>query len=286
MQEVYFESEKEVISFCEHLFTRNVQMDLRWKTDKEWGNRIAFGDQMQKSELMDTIAKAMVHVFISHRLGSWIKAVLKDYYYYKNEEEIERIHDIVCWIFLGADEDSSQIRNKKGDPSQLLHSLFIANLKSSASVHFDSLVKFRLKVFKDCLVHYVGLAIDEFKQEENHQEFIHMLRDYIMKKKPGFPIVHILQGRTFDFFRENGKRLTKIDLKQAMRKEPLYILGLDEDEWNLSPLIALAPEKLIIYGDDPSEPKTLTVINVFQEKVEFRPFSQFPFRKQIQNEFN
>lgn len=286
MQEVYFESDKEVISFCEHLFSYNKQMDLHWKTDEEWGNRIAFGDHIIKHELADMVAKAMVHVFISHRLGIWIKTILKDYYYYRNEEEIERIHDIARWIFLGEDEDSTQIRSKKGDPCEMLHSLFLANMKDSSAVHFDSLVKFRLKVFRDYLIHFVGLAIDEFKQEESHQEFVHMLRDYMTRKKPSFSTIHLVQGETFHFFRDNGKRLTKFDLKKVMKKEPLYILGLDENEWNLSPLIALAPRAIKIYGDDPSEPKTLTVINIFQEKVEFQPISQFPFPEQIQNETN
>lgn len=284
MQEVFFESDKEVISFCEHLFYYNKQIELHWKTHKEWGNQLAFGENILKNELLDVIAKAMVHVFISHRLGVWIKTILKDYYYFKNSEEIERIHDIARWIFLGEDDDSLLIRNKKEDPSHLLHSLFIANMKDSTSVHFDSIVKFRLKVFKDYLIHYVGLAIDEFKQEEHHQEFIHMLRDYIAKKKPGFPTVHIIQGNSFQFFKENGKRLTKVELRNVMKKEPLYILGLDEEEWNLSPLIAMAPERIKIYGDDPAEPKTLTIINIFQEKVDFEPYAQFPFPKNFEKE--
>jgi len=286
MQEVFFESDREVISFCEHLFSCNKQMDLHWKTDKEWGNRVAIGETITKNERMDMIARAMVHVFIRHRLGYWIKGILKDYYYYRNTEEIESIHDIARWIFLGDDEDSIQIRNQKGDPSGLLHSLFIANMKDGSSVHFDSLVKFRLKVFKDYLIHYVGLAIDEFKQEEHHQEFIQMLREYIRKKKPGFSTVHILQGGSFHFFKDSGKQLTKNELKKIMEKEPLYILGLDENEWNLSPLIALAPKHIKIYGDDPSEPKTMTIINIFQEKVEFRPATRFPFSNYFHNKTN
>lgn len=68
-----------------------------------------------------------------------------------------------------------------------------------------------------------------------------------------------------------------MDLQTLMQKEPLYLFGLDETEMNLSPLIAMAPEKVKIYGDDPAEPKTLTVINVFQEKAEFQPTREFPF---------
>lgn len=40
-----------------------------------------------------------------------------------------------------------------------------------------------------------------------------------------------------------------------MQEEPLYMVGLDEDEWNLAPLIAMCPETIYIYGDSPSDAK-------------------------------
>ena len=123
----------------------------------------------------------------------------------------------------------------------------------------------------------VGLAIDEYKREEDHQEFVNMLREYIAKKEPIYNVVHIVQGNTFSFFKADGKRFTRMELRMLMQKEPLYIVGLDEDELNLAPLVALAPKKIKIYGDDPSEPKTLTVINVFQERVDFESINKFPF---------
>jgi hypothetical protein len=62
-----------------------------------------------------------------------------------------------------------------------------------------------------------------------------------------------------------------------MQSEALYIFGLDENELNLAPLIAMVPEKIKIYGNDPSEAKTMTVINIFQEKVIFEHDRHFPF---------
>jgi putative sporulation protein YtxC len=274
--EVFFESNKEVISFCERLFREHQQIELNWKTDEKWGNHLKFPDELPKNELVDIIAGTMADVFMTHRLGTMIKRIIKEYYYYSEQEEIERIHDLTHWIITGEDEESKRLRNNKNQ-HVFLKSLFIDSLKESFEFHFDSIVNFRLKPFKDQLISYVGLAIDDFKREEDHQAFIDMLRAYIIKKDPGIPVIHILQGNTFTFYKQNGKRLTNIDLRVLMKKEPLYIVGLHDNEFNLAPLIAMAPEKLKIYGDDPSEPKTLTVINVFQEKVDFEPINNFPF---------
>ncbi|MUK86892.1 putative sporulation protein YtxC [Ornithinibacillus sp. L9] len=284
MLDVYFSSNKEVISFCEQLFRYNKKIELHWKTHEDWGNHLQIDDQDTNHETFETVAKSMVDVFKSHRLSPMIKGVIEDFYYYTNADEIERILEITHWIVSGEDDDSLQVRNSKEDPTELLYSLFIANIKNTSPVHFDSIVNFRLKAFKDQIIYFVGLAIDEFKREEDHQEFVNMLREFITKKEPKYNTIHILQGNPFSFFKPNGKRFSKMELRMILQQEPLYIVGLESDELNLAPLVAMAPKKIKIYGDHPSEPKTLTVINVFQERVEFEPVSKFPFPYYLKNQ--
>ncbi|SET44292.1 putative sporulation protein YtxC [Oceanobacillus limi] len=283
MLDVYFSSNKEVISFCEQLFRYNKKIELHWKTHEEWGNHLQIDEQDPDQVALEAVAKSMVDVYMSHRLSHLIKGVIEDCYYYTNRDEIERILDLTHWIVSGEDDDSLEVRNSKEDPTQILYSLFLTNIKDMSTVHFDSIINFRLKVFKDQIIHYVGLAIDEFKREEDHQEFVNMLRDFITKKEPKFNVIYILQGNPFDFFKPNGKRFSKMELRMLMQQEPMYIVGLDEDELNLAPLVAMAPKKIKIYGDHPSEPKTTTVINVFQERVELEPVSKFPFPYYLKN---
>ncbi|WP_047985059.1 sporulation protein YtxC [Ornithinibacillus californiensis] len=280
---VYFSSNKEVISFCEQLFRYNKKIELHWKTHDDWGNHLKVEYHQADNELVDSIVKSMVDVFVNHRLSGIIKEITEVYYYFSNQDEIEKILDITHWLLAGEDDESVQVRKQKDDPLPLLYSLFVSNVKNTTAIHFDSIVKFRLKVFKDYLINIVGLAIDEYKREEDHQEFVNMLREYVVKKEPIFNVIHILQGNTFSFFKADGKKFSRMELKMLMQKEPLYIVGLDEDELNLGPLIAMAPRKIKIYGDHPSEPKTLTVINVFQERVDFEPFNKFPFPFYIKN---
>src|SRR5699024_893132 len=211
------------------------------------------------------------------------------------------------WIVTGNDRDSKIIRGE-ANPYSLLHSLFKTNIEDAKTIHFDSIINFRLNVFKDHLIYLVGLAIDEYKREEEHQTFINMLRDYITNKEPIYHTVYVLQGTPFSFFKQNGKTFSRMELKKLMKSETLYIVGLDdnewnlgpliararnqiyimllyllfivgldENEWNLAPLIAMAPKQIYIYVDHPSEPKTSTVINIFQEKVIFQPYNIFPF---------
>ncbi len=283
MLEVFFEHDKETISFCEHLFQYNKRIELYWRTHEEWGNHLQL-DYENAGSITETAAQSMVDVFVIHRLADMIHDIIKNDYYYSNMEEIDRIADIALWLFYGEDKDSRHVRKDK-DPSQLLKSIIIGNLENADMIHFDSIVNFQMKIFKDQLVHLVGLAIDEFKREEDHQAFIDSLREFIVTRTCTYSTVHVLQGNPFTFFKPDGKRFTRMELRLLMHNEPLYMVGLDEEELNLAPLVAMAPKKITIYGDHPSEPKTLTVINVFQEKADFKPYSSFPFSNYLKNKY-
>jgi len=272
--EVYFESNKEVISFCEQLFHYNKRIELQWKTNEEWGNQLIINDFNDNAGHVESIVKSMVDVVIEHRLNIMIREVIKKKYYYSNHEEIERILDIAHGIVLGKDNQELVLDE---NPEKLLYTLFETNIKYASTVHFDSIINFRLNTFKDNLIYLIGLAIDEFKREEEHQAFINMLREYVTNRDSVYPTIYILQGSSFIFYKPDGTRFSKRELKKIMKQEPLYIVGLDENEWNLAPLIAMAPLEIHIFGDFPFEPKTLTVINIFEEKVTFKPYNHFPF---------
>lgn len=278
---IYFQSEKEVIHFCESLFSYHKQIELKWKTHKDWGNHLQFDGDKINHETVQAMARAMVDVFITYQLSNEIKRIIKDNYYYTNSDEIEHILELTHLI-LKDEHRHLQFKNSTR-PTQLLLSLFIENMINITTIHYDSIVKFRLNIFKEQLIDYIGLAIDEFKQEEDHQEFVEVLRKYISKKKSTYGEIHVLQGNNFSFFRSNGKPFTTLELRNIMYGEPLYIVGLDVNELNLAPLVAIAPQKINIYGDHPSDPKTLTVINVFQERVVFESYRHFPFQHTLEN---
>lgn len=276
MLEVYFLSDKEAIRFCEQLFQYNKQIELHWKTNAEWGNQLVLHETNSAYRLMSSLNRAMVDVFIMHQLTPMMEGIITKKYYYSAREEVERILELTNWIFSGEDADSLDLRSSD-NPIEMLQALFYANTNVQKAIHFDSIIQFRMQPFKKLLIEYVGLAIDEFKREEDHQAFLDTIREYIGKRGEEYTTIHVLQGNSFVFFRDNGKPIGKEELRIIMQKEPLYLVGLDSEEWNLAPLIAMKPKNIIIYGNDPSEPKTLTVMNIFDERVTIMSLKQFPF---------
>ncbi|MBM7571960.1 sporulation protein YtxC [Aquibacillus albus] len=280
MLEVYFEIKKEAETFCERLLLYDPHVKIKWNTDQSWGNQLKLTTSKSSTyQQYRFIAKAMTDVFIFHRELNWVTEVITKVYYFSNKDEIQRIVDITHSIISGEDVELVQFI-KKNKPRDTLLQIFELGSREDI-IHFNSIVNFRMQLFQSELIEVVGLAIDEFKREEEYQSFVHSLREYIAKRKTKVSIVHLLQGDNFIFYKSNGEVYTTMELKSLISKEPLYIVGLDQDEVNLTPLLAMAPEKIIIYGDSPSEAKTLTVLNIFQEKVCLKPMKSFPFEKSL-----
>lgn len=278
MRVIYFRYDKEVIYFCEKLFRLNEEIEVQWKRDKHWGNELRINDEHVS---LNDIILCFVEVFLFDRYHKMIKKIARETYYYSDDEEIERISQLTDFII----SEKSYQKELFGEHESLANFIFYVlkeNMEESSNpIHFDSFVTFCMQPISECIEKAVGFGIDEMKREEEYQNFVHSVRHYLRNRKSKTDVLHILQGEDFTFYNEKGEKYTRIQLRRLMHREPLYLIGLDENELNISPVITLLPEKIYVYGDNPSEAKTLALINLFEERVQFFPLEKFPFHINI-----
>lgn len=278
MVEFYFLSDKEVSRFCEAVFRELKKTEFLWKQNEEFGNCIQLEIDLATvdEKTLHVFADSFVDVFMTFRLRPYIRKLLQTMYHFENETEMHQIIDLSQWILLSGDEDSKVLRQAYDVP-QALFNMFLSMVRSEEKIYFDSICQFRISSIKELFTEHVGLAIDEYKREEEHQAYVHMLREYVSGQESITDEIHVIQGSTFQFFKGNGKKMASFELRSVMHDAPLYVVGLDAEEFNLAPLVALSPKHIYVYGDDSTDPKTVMVMNVFQERVSFHPLYHFPF---------
>lgn len=277
LKTLYLPFVKEANSFCERLQLYQKDISCSVETDKTWGQRIKFQKNDISKQLLHDMSETLVSIFTSFRLLYFIETIVRDSYYFTEHEEIQRILELAQEILLHHDEHGLPVY-KQRKLHNLLKKIFIEQLQQTDSFHYDSIVKFCLTPFKQQLVDEVGLVIDDFKREEEHQAIVQMIREYIEDKYVVYDTIHLLHGRTFRFYTPAGDRLTKQQLQPLMSQAPLYLFGLNLQEWNLAPLIAISPRRIFVYGEL-SEAKILMLMNVFQERVVMKPLHEFPFEQ-------
>ncbi|WP_018931296.1 putative sporulation protein YtxC [Gracilibacillus lacisalsi] len=274
MLEVYFEHDNEA-----EVFYQLAKQDNKWQATRKRTKKnlvqLHLLEDLNWDEKKKHLAPLLSMVFIQCRETSMIQHILMKKYYFSSEEEIERITAIARSL-LEKDESVYEDRIHQHELRDTLTTIFSLQIDASF-IRFDSIVHFRLHHYIDQLTEMVGLAIDEFKREEEYQDFIHSIREFVRRKSPEEEVVHVLQGERFRIFRDNGEVYTMEDLQQVKSRFPLFIFGLEQEEWDISPLIMLAPNHIYMYGEDQAESRTHTIITIFQERCSFYPTEYFPF---------
>ena len=227
---------------------------------------------------MEQMISCFSEVFLHTRLARMIKEISRKVYYYSDDTEIEQI----CSFTKGLLKESAitdSLFGQDGNLNKYLMRIFRNYIYHSDIIHFDALITFSKRHLSNDLEAAVAYGIDELKREEEHQNYIESIRLYLKNKQSYIDRIYILQGDPYSFYKGNGDMYSRLELRSIMVKEPLYIIGLDENEWHLSPLITLNPKQICIYGNDPTEAKTVTLMKIFEERVQFLPDQQFPFVK-------
>lgn len=277
MESIYFKTDKELISFCNLFFQRHHHIHVQWKKSKQMGNIVQFTElPVELGQLLPVFSQ----LFCQERLDDMLRHIARSVYYFEADEEIEHVVELTKWL-LADEQNEKKWFHSDGSLDACLQNLFRRHLVPGEPVHYDGMLTFSLKPLEKCLTEAVGCGIDEMKREEEHQRFMQHIREYVQQQKTKTALLYIVQGKAMQLFKISGEPYTRMELYQRMREEPLYMIGLDEHEWNLAPILSLLPEKIYVFGDEPEDAKTATLRSVFQERLSFFPLAAFPFASRL-----
>ncbi|WP_461201321.1 putative sporulation protein YtxC [Anoxybacillus sp. TBDG-1] len=206
----------------------------------------------------------------------WILSIISRTFFYENEEEQQQILQL-AYSFIDGERHDYRLGKQMNISREQLIAQSLHECLHEGVFSFESLMTFRLKPYYDRLMHYVELAIDEYKLEQEYQAFIHMLREVVASRLPQMSVVHLLyENETFQFFDDHLFYMSPQQLKQLidrrlMVSQPMYI-----DTSVLAPLVSMAPEKIYMYTDVTDVGMIQTIQNVFQERMELRTPLDFP----------
>ena len=120
-------------------------------------------------------------------------------------------------------------------------------------------------------------AIDEKKQDEQHQVFLQSIRDYIKTRDKG-QVCYVKWGEDEVIIcDENGHRYSEQELGIKLLETPLHIYQFTYNEQKISPFLALNPEQILVYPDDETDPALATLENIFDDRLVLIRHHSFPF---------
>jgi putative sporulation protein YtxC len=220
------------------------------------------------------VVQALIHVFILFRLPVLARGILKSHYYYSDKHEIEHIIPILQSVMQNPKRYGTQSDIQTA--CEFYH-MFEKDIKKDSILYFDKFMDEQKDIYSSQLVDVAGYAIDEWKREEDYQEFIHSLRHYIKGKMPRLDTLFITYDGELQFFKTSGKRFSMSELKTLQNEETLHFIDLLSTDFPMSSLVAIAPKQIYIFTNKPSDPKIITLQNLYQEHATIYPLRKFPF---------
>jgi putative sporulation protein YtxC len=230
---------------------------------------------------IDCIQNILIPVLTNYTMtvveGRWMKEMIIRMFYYTDLEEQKQILSIARSILDGEKRDIPFFDEKSGYQSrkQLLEAAFFTFLTESVSFSFESFLQFRLKDYKNFLLEHVGKAIDEYKLEQEYQNFIENLRLYVYEKMPVIDEIHLVHDQTFTFYDEDLKVVNKDRLERIIDQSLAKVEDIDLEATVIAPLISIAPRKITMYSNDLDNGVVQTIQNVFLERALVKPKDEF-----------
>lgn len=276
MAEIIFQNREDASRFhkyiLNHLQSISVNNTIILLLEDEYRAKVKIEQGVK--EILEACKRAFLQFVIKIKLNDWFKMILKEQYFYEDEDEQQQILDIIQSILEGNRDDLESLIHDSSMNEQIekaVSQLF----EEQSSFSFDSFVRFRMRPFMEQLEKYVEISIDEYKLEQEYQMFIQTLRQFLSERKPKMDKLHLLMGEEVTFFDEALKEIPRSELvrmidRRLLSNHPVYV-----DSVTIAPLLSIAPAVIYLYTKDREQPLVRTIENIFEERVKFMSLANF-----------
>ncbi|PLS02577.1 putative sporulation protein YtxC [Neobacillus cucumis] len=274
MAEIIFQSKMDAKRFLNHLLTY-----LPFNSDEktilliEDRHIVKILDESFSSEMSNKVKTAFYDFITTIKRDDWFRDIIKNRFYFQDEEEQHQIMEIIYSILEGQREELSAFLKETYHETSLIEDAVKHIFHENISFSLESLLKFRLRPYLQMLEEYVELAIDEYKMEQEYQMFIQMLRNFLMNREPKMETLHLLFDEEITFYNEQLVEIKRAELTRMIDRKLLVNHPVYVDSVSIAPLLSIAPTSIFLYTNNPDEPLVRTIRNIFEERVTIKNYA-------------
>jgi putative sporulation protein YtxC len=221
------------------------------------------------SETMELIryrmSSALSDYILDVKEKAMIASLMDSQYYYRDPKDVEKIEKYAFQLLNEGDFEDPSLDYRFNRKNKLFHKIF-AYLSEHTSINVDGFVDFRLPDYRKDLMDVVDHAIDEYILDKEYQEFISLLRYFVLVQDPKMQEIHVYHS-------DNEFQLMHKDFSPLQMEEiDLFVNGLaDQDiqfeDMIVSTLISASPEKIVMHTMDVEHNVIKTITQIFEGRI-------------------
>lgn len=215
------------------------------------------GEQPQK--FTSSISKILTECIILLYEKKLILSLINKNYFYFSDYEREKIYE----HYLEHSNENNYLHNKK----KLIKSAVSTYLNDNNKMVLDGFVMFRLNNCITLLDEMVDLSVNSFLLEKEYIEFICLLKVYIESKFPTLELVHFIYHNDNCLLLDQYLNVIPVN-KDIDDIRYLSDISFCDNDYFLSTLLHISPQKLIIHCNDEGNDFVNTLKLIFSDRVE------------------
>jgi putative sporulation protein YtxC len=184
--------------------------------------------------------------------------------------EIDRIYEITVKLLHKLDEESTQSGVTYHVRKHYITKQTEEYFQDQKTLVIEGYIFFRLRDYIDELTEIIEYAIEEFKMDQQYQEFISLLKYFVYIQEPRISAVHLLHkaDQQFELFDD------QLQLLQNAKKKDYVKLDMIDNHLNfedmvVSTLISAKPAVVYIHATHLDFPLIHTITQIFENRVKF-----------------
>lgn len=274
MIEIHFQDARDALKAYKALVRReeSLQRESTVYYDKELAVRVP---RSLLDNHIEIAVLGLTDFILQNKENYFLTSIIETMFYFTDTEEQQQILEVARSILDGELTDIPYLEDL---PSRemLIREALMDLLEAEISFSFESFIKFRLGRYKESLLKYAEMAIEEYKMEQEYQNFIQTLRDLLKDREPRMDILSLLHEEQLLFYCDGLKKMSQEELRSHIDRKILLNNPVYIDSAVLVPLLSISPRKVLVYSDDEDYGMIRTIQNIFQERMSIFPKSQFP----------
>jgi putative sporulation protein YtxC len=226
-------------------------------------------------QIQSQITNVFYEFIIQTKRDEWLRRIIMEQFFYTDFDEQQQILEIIYSIMDGENEELLDLIEDPIEVSTIREAILDLLQDTNIAFSFDAFVKFRLKGFREQLLKYVEISIDEYKMEQEYQMFIHMLREFLYGQKEKIHQLYLVYKDEPVFYNEEFQEIKKSEIAKMIDRKLLFNHPVYVDSVTIAPLLSIAPKKVNLFVKNPDEPLIRTIKNIFEERIVIYPIELF-----------
>lgn len=219
----------------------------------------------EEREVRRQLGKALAQFICECKEPEIIRGIIDQEYPFLKESDIVAIeNEVLRQLDTSAWEYARILFSNRREKLAKQISLFLLEYPSLC---VEGFIHFRMKAYRRTLAKCVQDAVDDFLLDQEYQEFIQLLRYFISVQPSQISIAHVIydhQGQV-QLVQDDGTPIQLDELDQSL----LDILEhtFSDEDFLVSSLLSLAPERVILHTRDPEENVVRTLMQIFEGRM-------------------